>query len=199
MPRKYSHIREVIAQEAAKIVVESGVRDYLLAKRKAASMLGFQDSKLLPANTEIEKAVVAHLNLFQADTYLEALSVQRNSAVEAMKFFKLFSPRLVGQVLAGTASRHSVITLHLFADTPEDVIFRLMGENIPFESDSMRFRFSRDEFREYPAFHFTAGEEQIELVVFPVAGLREAPMSPVDGNPMQRASLADVQALLVGG
>jgi len=36
-------------------------------------------------------------------------------------------------------------------------------------------------------------------VVFPVDGIRQAPVSPVDGRPMRRADTAEVAALLAAG
>ena len=41
-----------------------------------------------------------------------------------------------------------------------------------------------------------AGEVEIESVVFPVDGIRQAPISPVDGKPMQRADEKAVRELL---
>jgi hypothetical protein len=42
-----------VANEAARIMREEGVRDYLLAKRKAAQRLGITDRGALPGNDEI--------------------------------------------------------------------------------------------------------------------------------------------------
>jgi hypothetical protein len=36
----------------------------------------------------------------------------------------------------------------------------------------------------------------IEVTVFEVDGIREAPISPVDGRPMKRGSLKEVELLL---
>jgi hypothetical protein len=50
-----------------------------------------------------------------------------------MALFEEFEPRLVGSVLSGTASEHSDVNLHLFADRPEQVAFRLMRDEIPID------------------------------------------------------------------
>lgn len=47
-----------------------------------------------------------------------------------------------------------------------------------------------------PVFRFTAGEACIDLTVFGPLAEREAPLSPVNGRPMRRAGLAEVEALL---
>jgi hypothetical protein len=99
-------------------------------------------------------------------------------------------------VLNGTAGRHADVILHLFADTPEDISLFLMDAKIPFQTSHKRLRVTRDEWRDFPSFTFVAGEHAVELVVFPSEGCREAPRSPVDGRPMYRAALSEVEALL---
>ena len=118
------------------------------------------------------------------------------SAVQAMRFLVRFNPRLVGSVLSGTAGRHADINLHLFADAPEEISLFLMESNIPFHASHKRVRLNRDEWQDYPSFEFFAGDCPVDLVVFPREGRREAPRSPVDGRPMQRAGQEEVEALL---
>ena len=50
-------LRRALAQEAARIIVDHGVDDYLFAKRKAAERMGVTDHAVLPRNTEIEEAI----------------------------------------------------------------------------------------------------------------------------------------------
>ena len=52
------NLRRVLAQEAARIMAQHGIHDYLTAKRKAAERLAFTDFGALPSNTEIEAALV---------------------------------------------------------------------------------------------------------------------------------------------
>jgi hypothetical protein len=54
----------------------------------------------------------------------------------------------------------------------------------------------RDAFATYPSVRFLAGDVQIEAVIFPLNGLRQAPRSPLDGKPMMRANLRRVEELL---
>ena len=100
-------LRQAVAEEAARIMREQGVDDFLLAKRKAAERLGVMDASILPRNTEIEAAMVAHQRLFGADRHEAELAVLRRAALEAMRLMSDFEPRLVGPVLTGTASAHS--------------------------------------------------------------------------------------------
>jgi len=60
---KSNRQRLIIAQQAAKILAQSGNRDYLAAKNKAVERLGIIDSKQLPTNSEIEQALIERLNI----------------------------------------------------------------------------------------------------------------------------------------
>ena len=189
-------MRQAVAEEAARIMREQGVDDFLQAKRKAADRLGVTDASILPRNTEIEAARVAHQRLFAASRHEADLASLRRSALEAMRLLKDFQPRLVGPVLAGTASAHSEINLHVFSDTPEAVSLRLEERGVPHEVLERRLRYERDRMVSYPALRFVAGRQTVDAVVFPLDGIRQSPASPVDGKPMRRASAAEVEALL---
>ncbi len=189
-------LRQAVAEEAARIMREQGVDDFLLAKRKAADRLGVTDASILPRNTEIEAALVAHQRLFAADRHEADLAAMRRSALEAMRLMSDFQPRLVGAVLTGTASAHSEINLHLFTESPEAVSIRLEERGVPHEVLERRLRYERDRVVTYPALRFVAGRQTVDAVVFPLDGIRQAPSSPVDGKPMRRASAAEVEALL---
>jgi hypothetical protein len=189
-------LRQAVADEAARIMREQGVDDFLLAKRKAAERLGVTDASILPRNTEIEAALVAHQRLFAADRHEADLAAMRRSALEAMRLMSDFQPRLVGPVLTGTASAHSEINLHLFTESPEAVSIRLEERGVPHEVLERRLRYERDRVVTYPALRFVAGRQTVDAVVFPLDGIRQAPPSPVDGKPMRRASAAEVEALL---
>jgi len=189
-------LRLAVAEEAARIMGEQGVDDFLQAKRKAAERLGVTEASILPRNTEIEAALVARQRLFSAERHEAELAVLRRAALEAMRLMADFDPRLVGPVLAGTASAHSEINLHLFSESAEAVSLRLEERGVPHEVLERRLRFERDRMVAYPALSFVAGRQAVDAVVFPLDGIRQSPCSPVDGKPMRRASTAEVAALL---
>ncbi|MFQ5642210.1 MAG: hypothetical protein ACE5FQ_00765 [Thiogranum sp.] len=189
-------MRARIAQEAARLMAEEGVQDYYAAKRKAAQHLGAPDTRNMPRNDEVEVALEEYQRLFQGEQQAGHLQAMREAAVQAMRFLADFNPRLVGSVLSGTAGQHADINLHLFADTPEEVGLFLMEAHIPFRSAHKRMRIGREEWQEFPSCEFLAGDHAVDLVVFPREGRREAPRSPVDGKPMQRAGLEEVERLL---
>lgn len=194
--RRNQQFRTQMAQTAARILLESGNRDYAAAKRKAADRLGVRDQRSLPSNLEIEQALAEYQRIFLADSQPDRLRHLREQALAAMQLLSMFRPRLVGAVLRGTADAHSPIHLHVFSDDFEAVTLFLLEHSIPFEDGNRRIRRQNGEFTEVPLVRFVAGEDRVELTVLPLRDERHAPLSPVDGRPMQRADSAAVQALL---
>jgi len=200
MPKRLSvrgeHLRRALAQEAARVMAEHGIRDFLIAKRKAAERFGVTDGAVLPKNTEIEMALVEYQRLFGADSHTESLHAQRRAALHAMRQLSGFAPRLVGAVLSGTATEHSDVQLHLFAERPEAVTIWLMDQGIRHEVTARRVKMNAERVLEYPGVRFDVDDQEIEATVFPTDGIRQAPVSPVDGKPMRRADVAELEALL---
>jgi hypothetical protein len=197
MNPRAEQLRRALAQEAARIMSEQGIDDFGVAKRKAAERLGATDISVLPKNTEIEEALAAHHRLFEGHTHASALSALRETALRAMRLLERFEPRLVGPVLSGTASAHSEITLHVFSDGPEPVLFHLMDRGVPHRVGERRLRYEPDRLVNYPVVQFVAGDNEIDAVVFPVNGIRQSPSSPVDGRPMRRADMVELESLLM--
>lgn len=194
MSRHLDQKRVLIAQEAARILSTQSSRDYLAAKKRAAERLGMDVKAGLPSNLEVEQALLEQRRLFGVDIE-EDLHRLRSAALEAMQVFKRHHPRLAGPVLTGSAHADSVVELHLFADSSKDIVLSLLEHQIPYEGAERRFKLGR-EYEYYPALRFDAGGASFELIVFPLNAIRQAPQSPVDGRPMKRASLDEVQAML---
>lgn len=193
---KEQQMRLRLAQEAAHILLESGNNDYYAAKRKAAIHLGATDTRNMPSNSEIDTALQEYQRIFRADTQPAQLRQLRETALEAMQFFKTFRPRLVGSVLRGTADQHSNIVLHIYAYTIEDVDFHLMQNHIPFKTKEKRVRYSTDQYKTIPVYQFLADDVPLEVFVFPEDGSHQPPLSSIDGKPMQRADIATLEKLL---
>ena len=189
-------MRLALAQEAARVMAEHGIRDFLAAKRKAAERFGVVDSAVLPKNTEIEAALAQYQRLFAAESHAESLLTQRHVALQAMRCLAEYAPRLVGSVLSGTATAHCDVQLHLFADSAEAVLIKLMDDAIPHEVTALRVKMGGERVLAYPAVLFAIDDQAIEATVFPSDGIRQAPVSPVDGRPMRRANLGEVEALI---
>lgn len=194
--REYTRTRTLLAQACARIMAEEGVGDFRAAKRKAAQRLGMTVHVFMPSNQEIQDALVEYQRLFLSDVHADLQMKLRLEAMESMRYFKQFKPRLVGSVLNGTAAIGNDIQLHIFADSIEEVQLFLMDREIPVKFGSRRFRISNGEFVECPTFAFGAGDINFDVAVFPVSSEREAPKSPVDGRPMRRADIQEMELLV---
>jgi len=186
----------MIAQEAARIIVNQGVRDYRAAKIKAADRLGLNTRGSLPGNPEIERAIEEHHQLFGRESHSELLRAMREAALSAMQLLATFTPRLVGPVLAGTADENSAVNLHVFTDSPEAIAMQLNDMNIQYHAYERRLKSRQNQSSAFPGFEFQHAAAHIQATVFPVDGIRQAPLSPIDGRPMDRADTNRVMDLL---
>jgi hypothetical protein len=200
MPRRRTNgderRRRLVAQEAARIIVNHGMRDYRAAKLKAAERLGFATRGSLPGNPEIERAVGEHLQLFGRESHEDLLRSLRRTALSAMRLLEAFTPRLVGPVLTGTADAHSAVNLHVFADSPEAVVLALSDAGFAVRPFERRLQSRRGRTETYAGFEFEHEHTAVQATVFPVDGIRQAPISPIDRKPMRRADEKTVRELL---
>jgi hypothetical protein len=200
MPRRNSprsdNLRRALAQEAARLMSEHGIQDFRAAKRKAAERLGVGVEGALPSNAEVEASLLEYQRLFAADTHSVTLQAQRRAALRAMRSLAVFSPRLVGPVLNGTATAHTDVQLHLFADRPEAVALNLLDHGVGHDVGEHRLRLDAERYQVFPSVRFDLDDHVIDATVFPVDGIRQSPVSPVDGRPMKRADTAELEALL---
>jgi hypothetical protein len=188
--------RHRLAHEAARLMAESGIRDYHQAKLKAAERLGIHDDASLPRNREIEDALREYQRLFRGDAQATGLRQRRDAALRAMEFFAAFEPRLVGPVLDGTADQFAPVSLHLYTDDADAMPRALEQHAIPAESRARRIRFDRERAADVPVWLFSAEELTFDLTVLPLDSLRQAPLSSFDEKPVKRASAAQLRALL---
>jgi hypothetical protein len=191
----HSHLRESIAQLAARLMAE-GIQDFALAKRKAARQLGAADTQNLPNNSEIEQALRTYQALYQREHQVNQLSQLRAQALQVMGTLARFDPLLTGSVLRGTATPYSDINLLLFADSQKEVELYLLNRDLVYKTSEKRFRFS-DGLRPVPVLHLSnSGEAEVQLAILSIADRRQLPLSPVDGLTMKGARMIEVQSLL---
>jgi len=196
MPSKNDRIRQQVAIEAARILATEGQRSYGQAKLKAAHRLGLQGRSGLPSNREVEAELKRHQAFFGGTDHRLAVSEKRRAAVAAMRFFKVFRPRLVGPVLEGTADRHSRISMHIFCETAEDLLAFLHNHEIRFEQEVRRIRWHDDTMQDLELVVIEADGEVFELAVLAGPGKRQPPPDPVSGKPQRRAARGEVEQLL---
>ena len=196
--RRLRQIRREVAAEAARIMATQGLRNYRVAKQKAAERIGINSRHALPANKEIEQALRAYQDCYGGEQHTRHLEFLRETAVKVMRALELFCPRLVGPVLEGTADRHSRVSLQLFNDPPDEVLMYLGGKGLSYRQEERKIRWHDGSHRLIPLVITDADGIAVELALFSSIDLRQAPPSPVDGRPQKRAPLADVECLLAG-
>jgi hypothetical protein len=189
-------LRQHMAYEAARIMVEQDVADFERARRKAAERTGILDRRNWPSNELIQEAVLAQRRLFSGPEQQDDLERMRRGALEAMRTFERFSPRLVGNALSGAGGPEQGVQIRLFAERPEDVVFALIDARIPWQDGERTFRYSGGERRAHPVLGFFAGDLPIELVVLPRSALRNPPLDPVSERPDRGADIERVEQLI---
>lgn len=194
--RKLKQIRREIAAEAARIIATEGQGNYHLAKRKAAERIGVSQRLALPSNLEIQEALQDYQRLYGGEDHNRHLDHLRGEALNIMRFLRQFSPRLVGPVLDGTASRHSRISFHVFCDEPENLVLFFLENGRPFKQEQRQIRWHDGSYKTIQLMIIEENGITAELAVFSPLDIRQAPPSPIDGRPQKRASLVDLECLM---
>ncbi|QVL44951.1 MAG: hypothetical protein KFB94_06505 [Methylophilaceae bacterium] len=197
-------LRQTIAQQAARMMVEDGISDFAYAKKKAGRQIGVLDKSVLPSNAEIEAEVRTYHELYNADEQPHELKMLRQAALATMQLFERFNPFLTGSVLDGTAGKNAQTNIHLFADSAKDVEIFLLSQQIPFESDEKTYRVSdrpsknkrEKAHKTVPVFTLETEYGLQRLSVFEFDDMRIATKRPSDGSNADRADIAGLQALL---
>lgn len=191
MPRDNGNSREMrnrIAQLAARLMAVDGVDDYALAKRKAARQVGAPDTRNLPTNDEVEHALFAYQNLYQADEQRARLAHLRSRARDMMRLFAPFNPYLTGSVLSGSAGKYTAIEIHLFADSVKDVEMFLINRQMTFRSHERRI-YVGEEMRNVPHFTLSTDDADFDVTVFDLRDLRQPVRPTADGKAFERVRI----------
>ncbi len=188
-------MRAAIAAAAARIMAESGIDNFALAKRKAARQLGATEKQALPGNEEIETELRVYLDLYQADEHPDRIRELRRIALSMMRELEEFSPYLTGPVLKGIAGPYADIELQLFPDSGKDVEIFLLNRNISFSSTEAR-RYSGDRARAVAILELDWEEAPVRLSVFDSRDERIALKTTQVGRVMDRAGIPEVSALV---
>ncbi len=130
-------LKSEISAVAARLVVEEGL-DYGQAKRRAVKQLGLPVRSALPANEEIEDAVLEHIALFCAETQPFELLALRRLALVWMERMAAFDPHLGGAVWHGSATRLSDIYIQLFCDDSKSAELFLLDHQANYLTHTVR-------------------------------------------------------------
>lgn len=188
-------MRERIAHMAARLMAVDGIDDYALAKRKAARQSGAPDTRNLPTNDEVEQALRAYQQLYQADELRDRLQYLRERAREMMKTLARFDPYLSGAVLSGSAGKYADIDLLLFTDSVKDVEIFLIDRGIEYRSGERRIHIG-DEARGVPNFSVSTPDADFDVTVFDPRDLRAQIRSTPEGRPLERVRIDWLDATL---
>jgi hypothetical protein len=131
----HGQLRQRIAQLAAQLMSEAGIRDYALAKRKAARQLGVASPQPLPSNDEVDAALLEYRALFEPEAHQRDLRALRAEALEVMRALARFEPILTGGTVTGAISPHSEIEIELYSDSSKDFERYLLNEEIAFKTE----------------------------------------------------------------
>ncbi len=198
------HMRQLIAQQAARMMAEDGINDFAYAKKKAGKQLGVSENSVLPTNAEIEEEIRLYHEIYNADEQPLELAKLRKAALITMQLFERFNPHLTGSVLDGSAGKFSQTNIHLFADSAKDVEMFLLNQQIPFESSEKSYRVSdkpskdkKEKVRKtVPVFTLETELGLQKLSVFEFDDLRISTKKTSDGSNAERADINDLQVLL---
>jgi hypothetical protein len=193
---RFRQMRMEVAAEAARIIATEGQHNYRAAKKKAAERVGVSERLALPSNIEVRQALSSYQALYGGSLHHDNLERLRTVAMRAMRLLVEFKPRLVGPVLDGTADEHSRVALHVFCDSPDFLVHYFLEKGAAFQQEQRQIRWHDGKHRTLPIILFELDETTIELGVFDLLNLRQAPPSPIDGKPQQRANLSEVESLL---
>jgi hypothetical protein len=198
------HLRQLIAQQAARMMAEDGVSDFAYAKKKAGRQVGAVENSILPSNAEIEEELKLYNALFLSEEQPENLRELRVNALFTMQLLERFNPHLTGAVLDGTAGLMAETHIHLFADSIKEVEMFLLNQQIPFNVNEKSYRVMNDGKRDkkgdnrktVPVFTLETEKGLIKLSVFDIDDIRVATKRTADGSNADRLNVEGVKNLL---
>lgn len=190
-------MRAAIAAAAARIMAESGIESFALAKRKAARQLGASERQGLPGNDEIEAELRAYFELYQAGEHPDRVRQLRRIALSMMQELEAFTPYLTGPVLKGLAGPYAEIELQLFPDSGKDVEMFLLNRKIAFNCSELR-RYSGDRARSVSVLELDWEGAPVRLSLFDSRDERIALKTTQVGKVISRANLSEVSAMVSG-
>jgi predicted nucleotidyltransferase len=196
---RHNRLRQLIAREAARLMYEDQIKEYLTAKRKAARSFGLEKRLALghhlPSNSEIHAELQRLIRLHEPHVLPERLLQMRMLALNYLELLAPFRPYLVGSVLSGSVTERSDIDLHLFADDPEKVEQFLTARNLDFTAETVTIH-KGGRFRDYLHLYMEENGIVLELSIYPPRERQNIPRSSITGKPMERADAKKLRLLI---
>ncbi len=193
-------LRQQLAREAARLMYEEGVDQYLDAKYIAAKRVLGRGQKMryrpkdLPSNGEIQAALRTLIQFTEGDLSQQRLFSMRIIALETMKALADFKPRLIGSVSTGHVRYGSDIDLHVFTDNIEEIECFLDELGWKFKTKQVTIRVA-GKYKDYTHIYFQR-IFPIELSVYTNEESRIRQRSSTDGKPIVRLKVKALEKLL---
>ena len=171
--------------------------EYFRAKLKAAKRIcrGWVKPQDLPSNSEVRDQIQCLARLHEGNSRTENLREMRVEALRIMRVLRAFRPHLIGSTLTGHVRHGSDIDLHVFCDSIESVAGAMEAEGVVFDVERKRVRKHGEE-RVYTHIHVN-DRFPLELTIYAASLVNYAFTSSITGKPIERASIAELEQLLV--
>ena len=192
-----SKLRRQITWIAARLMYDRQESEYYRAKIKAARQVCREWVKPsdLPSNAEIRDEIQTFARLYEGEQRTTNLLEMRLEALCMMRVLCKFRPRLIGSFLTGHVRQGSDIDLHLFSDSIEAVAGALDQQGMVYDIERKRVRKQGEE-RVFTHVH-VRDRFPFELTVYAAKQAHIVFRSSITGKPIERASIAELEAQLV--
>ena len=200
--RRSTRLRQQITREAARLMYQEQVKQYLTAKRMAARrLLGRAGGRRLrfrprdlPTNGEIREALLELARACEGELHEHRLFALRVVALQVMDQLEPFSPRLIGSVSTGHVRRGSDVDIHVFTDDTQRLRQHVTALGWEYDSRVVSIR-KGNQFRDYTHLYIEH-LFPVEQSVYEPAELRVTSRSSTDGKPIKRVKPAALLALV---
>lgn len=162
------NIKMTIANLAARMIMEEGVKDYFFAKKKAAKSLGFDENVNLPTNLQIDNAIEEFHKIYNQDVGIDFLEHFKTQALNVMSMFKNFKPHLMNKLSEGIIPKFPEIKINLFADNLKDIEYVLLNNAISYEFSETKknIKARKNSIKSVPTFYLDSQPIPAEIRVY---------------------------------
>lgn len=195
MRKKNDQIRQLLIREAAHLMFDEGVEQYIDAKKKAAKRILGKTTRHLPSNGEIAEALYQLSLFYQGDSMKNQLFQMRLLAMDIMEQLAIFNPRLIGSVSTGRIRQDSDVDIHIFTDSIEELQNYL--EKIGWQYELKQVWIEKNNRPVEYTHVYLVKEFPVELSVYPVYEIRVKSRSSTDGKLINRLSVVALRQLLM--
>jgi predicted nucleotidyltransferase len=185
--------QKLVAQAAARFMVDGLESEYLGAKERAVLMLGLGSQTRLPSNRKVREciALLTREELGESEVQ-RRLRQMRLIAEEIMMALSDFDPFLIGSTLSGDIHTTSDVDLHAYCDSSEEIRQHLLEWGF----EDVEEEFVENRKGQFVHLRWVERDFPVEVTIYPLCEREVTPYSSVTGKPMKRADLAGLRRLL---